>query len=145
MNSLVLSLFNGFLCQLHIHHFNMSKKHQGHVSIIFLTYVFSPHYRASCLDSTSFILAKFYIIFNLSPYPLPLCFCFNFFSIWSLSLRLNFTLSQAGPSILFIYSLVNIHFQLCFKHINLCFTTLCSQMLSLAIGLNFHTFHPHQP
>ena len=109
--------------------------------------LFSPHYRASCLDSISFIIAKFYIIFNLSPHPFPLRFCFVFFSIWLLSLRLNFTLSLVGPNLLFIYSLASIHFQVCFEHINPYFTTLCSQMLIklCAIDSNFHTFHSRQP
>ena len=64
------------------------------------------------------MLAKFYIIFNLSPHPFPLCFCFAFFSIWLLNLSLNFFLSKVGPSILFIYGLVSIHFQLCFYYMN---------------------------
>ena len=59
--------------------------------------------------------------------------------------RSNFTLSQVGPNILFISGLTSIHFQFCFEYINPCFTTLCSQMLSLAIGSNFQVFHPRQP
>ena len=121
----------------------MSKKHQGHISIIFLTYVFSSNHRASCLNKIFIYTSQ--IIFNLSHHPFSLCFCFVFFSIWLLSLSSNFTLSQVGPNILFIYSLACTHFQFCFEHINPRFTTLCNQMLNLAIHLNFYTFHPRQP
>ena len=145
LNSLFPTLYNDFLSQLHIHHTSLSKKHQGHINLIFLTYVFSPHCSASWLDSISVILATFYTIFNLSLHPFPIRFCFVFFSIWLLSSRSNFILSQVGSNILFIYSLASIHFQFCYKYLNPCFTTLYSQMLSLAIGSNFHTFHPRQP
>ena len=77
---------------------------------------------------------------------LPIHFNFVFVSFsFHLSLSSNFTLSQVGPNILFIYSLTSIHFQSCFKHRNPCFTTLRNQMLSFVIGSNFHTFHPCQP
>ena len=89
-----------------------------------------------------FILANFYIIFNLPPHTFPLCFYFVVCSIWLLSLSSNHILRQVGPNILFIYSLASILFLFCFKHINPSFTTLCSQMFSLAISSNFHTFHP---
>ena len=114
-----------------------------HISTIFLTYVFSPLHKASCLDKIFTHTCQ--IIFNLSCYPFPLRFCFLFFSVWLVSLSSNFTLSQEGAKIFFTYSLAGIRFQFCFEHINPCFTTLCSQMLSLTIGLNFHTFYPCQP
>ena len=41
--------------------------------------------------------------------------------------------------------LASIHFQLCFKYIMPCFAMLCHQILSLAMGLNFHVVHPCQP
>ena len=40
--------------------------------------------------------------------------------------------------------MASIHLQFCLKHISPCFTTLYNQMLSLAIGLNLHTFHSRQ-
>ena len=103
----------GFLCQLHIDHTNVYKKHQRHISIIFLTYVFSPHCRASCLNKVFIFINTYQVIFNLSCHPFHFIFVFCFFSIW-------------------LYSLAGIHFQFCFEYINPCFTTLCSQMLSLA-------------
>ena len=96
-----------------------------HVWIQFHSYL--PHF-------TSFLIClpiHFHFIFFLI-----------FFSIWLLSLRSNFTLSQVGPTILFIYSLASIHFHFCFERINPCFTTLYSQMLSLAIGSIFTHFIP---
>ena len=69
-----------------------------------------------------FILANFYIIFNLPPHTFPLCFYFVVCSIWLLSLSSNHILREAGPNILFIYSLASILFQFCFKHINPSFT-----------------------
>ena len=44
-----------------------------------------------------------------------------------------------------VNSLASIHFQLCFKYIIPCFTMLCHQILSLAMGSNFHIVHPCQP
>ena len=61
-----------------------------------------------------------------------------------LILSLNLTSSQLEPNFSVIYSLASIHFELCFKHMNPCFTTLYNQMLSFAIGLNFHILHHHQ-
>ena len=82
---------------------------RGH-RIIFLTYVFTRLHSVSCLDSIFIgILAKFYT-FNLSPHPSPLGFRFIFFSIWFLSLTLNFTSCQVGPNFLVICSLACIHF-----------------------------------
>ena len=42
-------------------------------------------------------------------------------------------------------SLASIHFQFCFKYIIPCFTMLYYQILSLAMGSNFHIVHPCQP
>ena len=44
-----------------------------------------------------------------------------------------------------VNSLASIHFQLCFKYIIPCFTMLRHQILSLAMGSNFHIVHPCQP
>ena len=60
-----------------------------------------------------------------------------FISIWLLHLRSNFTLSQVGPNILFIYSLASIQFQFCFERISPCLTTLCSQILNLCNRFKF--------
>ena len=88
----------------------------------------------------SFILAKYYIILNLSPHPILLHFCFACFSIRLLSFSSNFTLTRVGPNILFVYSLANNHFEFCFEQMNPRFTTSC-----LALGSNFPTFPPRQP
>ena len=103
-----------------------------------MTHVFTPLHSVSCLNSYLLDFTP------LSPHPFPLCFYFIFFSIWLLSLSLNFTSCQVGPNFLVIYSLACIHFQFCFKHMSPCFTTLYNHMWILAIASNFHTFHPRQ-
>ena len=123
----------GFLCQLHIHHTNVSKKHQGHISIIFLTYVLSPHHLTACLDSI--FINTTYIIFNLSPHPFPLhfSFCFLFHLITEFELKLH----KVGLNILVIYSLGSIHFHFCSKHITPCFTALCNCVIRPCNMLEF--------
>ena len=57
---------------------------------------------------------------------------------------MNLKSFEVEPNFLVICSLASIHFEFCFKHMNPCFTLLYNQMLSFAIGLNFHTFCHHQ-
>ena len=49
------------------------------------------------------------------------------------------------PTFLFFYRQASFHFQFCLQYTNSRFSMLCHQMLSLAMGSNFHTVHPCQP
>ena len=131
----------GFLCQLHFHDTNVSKRHQGHISIV-LTLVFSPSpqdrmsgfnfhsYLPNFTSSLICIPIHFHFIFVLFSFPFDYC-------VWAQT--------SPGRTQHFIYILASIHFQFCFEHIKPCFTTMCNQMLRLAICWNFHTFHPCLP
>ena len=133
-------------CQLHIFRTNMSKKHEGHITIILLTFVFSPYGSASsCLDSIFIHTCQIlhYLLYVSPSLSTSFLFHFLFHLITEFELELHF--SQVVPNILFIYSLANIHFHICFEHMNPSFTKLCNKLLSLAVGSNFHTSQPHQP
>ena len=135
-----------FFCQLHILRTNMSKKHQGHITIILLTFVFLPHSSASlCLDSIFIHTCQIlhHLLYVSPSLSTSFLFHFLFHLITEFELELHF--SQVVPNILFICSLANIHFHFCFEHMNPCFTKLCNQFLSLAVGSNFHISQPRQP
>ena len=142
LNSLVPTLCNRF---------SLLASRSMNIRDILAKYFWIPccHFTAGVHIWIQFLLAlaRFFIIFNLSPTPFPLNFFFVLFCIWLLRLDLKLYFKPDRTQHLLFYSLGSIHFQFCFKCINPCFTMLCNQVLilSIAIGLNCHTFYPRQP
>ena len=96
----------GFLYQLHFHHTSVSKKNQGLISIIFLTYVFSPHCRTTFLDSIFIHTCQ--ILHYLQFVSPSISTSFLFYFLFHLITEFEFKLHQIGPNILFTVWLASI-------------------------------------
>ena len=100
---------------------------------------------SSCLDSILLTLPTVYVFLLLFSTPYPSRFCLVLgsvliteleFKLYSIFSPCSWHIITLGPNIFIL--------QLYFQYINPCFTMLCYQMFSFAMGFSFYTVHPYK-